>query len=311
MHSNPVLFPAYFPIDSAHRFTRHILFGNYQSPENNSLYNNPYAEMVKGYRDYSRALMLAQVELRQNLNFLTEGLTFKTMVNTYRKSYFSVTRAYDPYFYQINHYDQLTGAYAINALNAETAAEYLDYNKSPNEISTSFYLEVILNYNRRFNEKHGVGAMMVYQMKQNLDAQGADLQQSLPFRNLGVSGKATYDYDRRYYAEFAFGYNGSERFASNHRFGFFPSFGLAWSISNERFFEPLKQSVTNLRLRATYGLIGNDAIGEASDRFFYLSNIKMNAANRSANFGTGSFSYFSLRGRIGRASSQERVCQYV
>src|SRR3546814_284449 len=190
-------------------------------------------------------------------------------------------------------------------------SEYLDYNKSPNEISTSFYLEAILNYNRRFNEKHGVGAMMVYQMKQNLDAQGADLQQSLPFRNLGVSGKATYDYDRRYYAEFAFGYNGSERFASNHRFGFFPSFGLAWSISNERFFEPLKQSVTNLRLRATYGLIGNDAIGEASDRFFYLSNIKMNAANRSANFGTGSFSYFSLRGRIGRASSQERVCQYV
>src|SRR3546814_2480515 len=86
--------------------------------------------------------------------------------------------------------------------------------------------------------------MMVYQMKQNLDAQGADLQQSLPFRNLGVSGKATYDYDRRYYAEFAFGYNGSERFASNHRFGFFPSFGFAWSISNERFFEPLKQSVT-------------------------------------------------------------------
>ncbi|HEY9560093.1 MAG TPA: TonB-dependent receptor [Anseongella sp.] len=296
MHSNPVLFPAYFPIDSAHRFTRHILFGNYQSPENNSLYNNPYAEMVKGYRDYSRALMLAQVELRQNLNFLTEGLTFKTMVNTYRKSYFSVTRAYDPYFYQINHYDQLTGAYAINALNAETAAEYLDYNKSPNEISTSFYLEAILNYNRRFNEKHGVGAMMVYQMKQNLDAQGADLQQSLPFRNLGVSGKATYDYDRRYYAEFAFGYNGSERFASNHRFGFFPSFGLAWSISNERFFEPLKQSVTNLRLRATYGLIGNDAIGEASDRFFYLSNINMNAANRSATFGNGSSSYFSLRG---------------
>src|SRR5690606_8841531 len=226
MHSNPVLFPAYYPVDSTHRFTKHILFGNYQSLENTALYINPYAEMVKGYRDYSRALMLAQVELEQDLDFLTEGLAFKTMVNTYRKSYFSVTRAYNPHFYQIGHYYKLTDTYSITSLNAETATEYLNYEKSPNEVSTSFYLEAILNYNRRFHEKHGIGAMSVFQMKQNLDAQGADLQQSLPFRNMGVSGKVTYDYDRRYYAEFAFGYNGSERFASNHRFGFFPSFGV-------------------------------------------------------------------------------------
>lgn len=296
MHSNPVLFPAYYPVDSTHRFTKHILFGNYQSLENTALYINPYAEMVKGYRDYSRALMLAQVELEQDLDFLTEGLAFKTMVNTYRKSYFSVTRAYNPHFYQIGHYDKLTDTYSITSLNAETATEYLNYEKSPNEVSTSFYLEAILNYNRRFHEKHGIGAMSVFQMKQNLDAQGADLQQSLPFRNMGVSGKVTYDYDRRYYAEFAFGYNGSERFASNHRFGFFPSFGVAWSISNEQFFEPLSRSITNLRLRATYGLIGNDAIGEPDDRFFYLSNIDMNASNRSATFGNGSSSYFSLPG---------------
>src|SRR5690606_32165368 len=144
MHSNPVLFPAYYPVDSTHRFTKHILFGNYQSLENTALYINPYAEMVKGYRDYSRALMLAQVELEQDLDFLTEGLAFKTMVNTYRKSYFSVTRAYNPHFYQIGHYDKLTDTYSITSLNAETATEYLNYEKSPNEVSTSFYLEAIL-----------------------------------------------------------------------------------------------------------------------------------------------------------------------
>src|SRR3546814_11162361 len=67
------------------------------------------------------------------------------------------------------------------------------------------------------------------------------------------------------------------------RFCFFPSGGVAWIIANEAFFEPLKKTITNLRLRATYGLVGNDAIGSAQDRFFYLSNVDMEAAG--AEFG--------------------------
>src|SRR3546814_210672 len=125
--------------------------------------------------------------------------------------------------------------------------------------------------------------MLVYIMRQNLTANAGSLQLSLPYRNIGLSGRATYAYDSRYFAELNFGYNGSERFHRSKRFGFFPSGGLAWSISNEAFFEPLKKTITNLRLRATYGLVGNDAIGSAQDRFFYLSNVDMEAAG--AEFG--------------------------
>ncbi len=112
------------------------------------------------------------------------------------------------------------------------------------------------------------------------------MQESLAFRNLGVSGRATYGYESRYFFEFNFGYNGSERFHKDKRFGFFPSAGVAWSISDENFWQPLKEKINNLKLRATYGLVGNDAIGSASDRFFYLSEVNMNASNRGAYFGT-------------------------
>src|SRR5690606_9160669 len=89
-----------------------------------------------------------------------------------------------------------------------------------------------------------------------------------------------------YFGEFSFGYNGSERFHSNHRFGFFPSGGIAWQVSNEKFWEPVKPIVSLLKLRATYGLVGNDAIGGPEDRFFYLSNVNMDNSGRGASFGT-------------------------
>ena len=54
---------------------------------------------------------------------------------------------------------------------------------------------------------------------------------------MGISGRASYNYDSRFFAEFNFGYNGSEKFAKKNRFGFFPSAGFGWIISNEDFFE--------------------------------------------------------------------------
>src|SRR5690606_41186010 len=69
-----------------------------------------------------------------------------------------------------------------------------------------------------------------------------------------------------YYAEFIFGYNGSERFHRSQRFGFFPSAGIAYNISNEAFWEPLSSVIPLLKFRATYGLVGNDAIGSEYDR---------------------------------------------
>ncbi|MEC3879529.1 TonB-dependent receptor [Parapedobacter sp. 10938] len=292
MRSNPVLFPAYYPADDNHQYVNHIMFGNYDQ----GTFTNPYADMVKGYKEYSRSLMQAQFEVKQNLRFITDGLSFRTMLNTNRTAFFDVNRFYNPFFYTLSGYDQLSDAYRIKNVNPEQATEYLGYSEGPKLISSSFYLESMLNYDRTLNDKHGLSGLLVYIMRQELNANAGDLQLSLPFRNLGLSGRATYNYGRRYYFEFNFGYNGSERFYKTNRFGFFPSAGIAWSISNEKFFEPIKEIVSNLRLRATYGMIGNDAIGAPRDRFFYLSNVNMNDGSRGAVFGNGIGTPYRLSG---------------
>lgn len=279
MRSNPVLFPAYYPSE-INPYIQHIMFGNYE--EGN--YINPYAELVKGYKDYSRSIMLAQLEFNQDLSSLTEGLAFRALMNTNRTSYFDISRSYDPFYYYVSAYDKRTNKYNVEVINEEGGTEYLGYSEGDKTVSSIFYLESSLSYNRTFAEKHGVSAMLVYTMRQKLAANAGSLQLSLPYRNLGLSGRATYSYANKYFAEVNFGYNGSERFHKSKRFGFFPSAAIAWSISNEPFWEPMKSILSKFRIRSSYGLAGNDAIGDAEDRFFYLSNVNLDATG--AVFGT-------------------------
>lgn len=279
MHSNPVLFPAYYPSEVS-PFTPHIMFGNYD----NAQYINPYADMVRGYQDYSRSQMSAQFEVNQKLDFITQGLNFRMMLNTLRNSFFSFSRAYNPYYYSLDGYDLATKTYQIRLLNETGGTAWLGYSEGPKLVSSDFYMESALDYQKSFGN-HEVSGLLIYIMRENLEANAGNLQLSLPSRNLGLSSRLTYGYDSRYFLEVNFGYNGSERFHQKNRFGFFPSAGVAWTISNEKFWEPYKESVTNLRLRATYGLTGNDAIGRPEDRFFYLSNVNLSDSGKRAYFG--------------------------
>lgn len=284
MRTNPVLFPPYYPAGSRYQYINHIMFGN---ASGSKLYLNPYAEMMRGYKEYSRAMMLAQLEMRQDLKSITEGLNFRIMLNTTRNSYFDLTRQYNPFYYSY----QGVGSkgpddYLYYLINEDNGTEYLNYSEGDKSVSSVFYLESAIDYNRTFNDKHTVSGLLVYIMRSQLNGNAGSLELSLPFRNVGVSGRTTYAYDRRYFVEFNFGLNGSERFHKSQRFGFFPSFGLAWTISNEAFWEPMKDVVSNFRIRGTYGLVGNDAIGGPADRFFYLSNVNMQDGNRAAYFGT-------------------------
>ncbi|GAA4307755.1 TonB-dependent receptor [Compostibacter hankyongensis] len=301
MRTNPVLFPAYFPKDAEHRFERHIMFGNYGISAN---YLNPYADMVKGYKDYSQFLMMAQFELNQDFSFITEGLSLRAMVNTTRRSYNDVSRFYNPYYYQLNTYDKLDDAYTIGLLNENTGTDYLGYAEGTKQVHATSYIQAVFNYNRTIKKKNDISGMLVFLMDNQVDANAGDLQTSLPHRNIGVSGRYTYSYDKKYFAEFDFGYNGSERFFEEKRFGFFPSVGLAWTVSREPFLEPLSHVITNLKLRATYGLVGNDAIGKPEDRFFYLSNVDMNDVDRGSRFGTD-YTYSRTGVSISRYSNEE------
>jgi TonB-linked SusC/RagA family outer membrane protein len=283
IHSNPVMFPAYFPIDEEHKYVKHIMFGN-----RDNAYTNPYAQMVRGYMDESRSQMLAQLEVKQDLEFITDGLFFRSMMNISRLASFSVSRKYNPFWYQVDNYDIITGKYYLTATNSEgtnKGTEYLDFMESPKTMESTMYSESSLTYARTFAERHSFSGLMVLTTREKLTANAGDIQLSLPSRNAGLSGRLTYAYDNRYFTEFNFGYNGSERFAANHRWGFFPSAGIGWLISNEKFWENMKSVVTNLKLRYSYGLVGNDNIGDNRDRFFYLSRVNMNDISRRATFG--------------------------
>lgn len=280
MRTNPVLFPAYYPTDEDHKYVQHIMFGNYETGN----YLNPYADMVKGYKDYSKSNMSAQLELKQNLRFITDGLSVRGLMNTSRYSYFDVTRAYAPFYYHASTWDKVTNTYKLTALNEEGGTEYLNYNPGTKNVNSELYIEGSVNYNKTFNKDHGISGLLVLMLRDKLTGNAGTLQESLAYRNVGFSGRFTYAYANRYFTEFNFGYNGSERFYKTNRFGFFPSFGVGWSLSNEPFWnDNLKHLLPKTKIRATYGLVGNDALGD--ERFLYLSEVNMNDGNRSATFG--------------------------
>lgn len=281
--SNPVLFPAIFPASDMPR-VKHPLFGNAVLAEDR-FYNNPYASMVSGFQEYNTSTLNVQLEIKQDFNFLTKGLTGRLMAYTQRYSYFTLSRQYNPFFYQATPTNANNNGYNLSLLNEKTATEYLNYNEGAKIVNTNTYGEAALNYNRTFGEKHNFGGMLITIIRNYLNGNAGNLQASLPFRNQGLSGRFTYDYDNRYLLETNFGYNGSERFAKKQRFGFFPSIGVGWNIGNEAFFKPIAQAITKLKLRATYGLAGNDQIGKPEDRFFYLSDVNLNNAGRGAFFG--------------------------
>jgi TonB-linked SusC/RagA family outer membrane protein len=284
LRSNPVLFPPFYPKGEKYKYVDHVLFGNYDDGSG-SFYLNPYADMIKGYREYSRSTMSVQLEFKQDLKFITEGLSFRTMLNINRYAFFDVTRAYNPFWYQAVRYDNKSDTYDLSLLNEESGTEYLDYRPGNKDIESNFYLESAMDYSRDISEDHNVSGVLVFMAQNRLIGNADNLQSSLPFRNIGLAGRATYAYKGKYFSELNFGYNASERFYKKNRWGFFPSAGLGWTISNEPFWASIEPVISKFKIRATYGLSGNDAIGSSNDRFLYLSEVNMSDASRGAVFG--------------------------
>jgi TonB-linked SusC/RagA family outer membrane protein len=282
VRADPVLFPAYYASDENTAHIPYTLFGNYDKGQ----YINPYADMVKGYKEYSKSLMLAQFELKQDLNFITKGLSLRGLFNINRYAYFDVNRFYTPHLYKIGGYNKFSDSYTLSWINPTDATNYLSYNEGLKDIIATTYFEGAVNYDRTFLEKHAISGLLVGTARTKLTPNASTLALSLPSRNVGLSGRFTYSFDSRYFTEFNFGYNGSERFSKNERFGFFPSVGAAWIVSNESFWnEQLHRIFSKLKLKATYGLVGNDAIGNLSDRFFYLSEVNVNTSARAFTWG--------------------------
>lgn len=277
--ANPVYFLPYYEPDAAHIHTKHILFGNTASGD----YLNPYADLLKGYKSNDRSSMYVQFELKQNFDFITKGLSARAMLNVNRFAQLEVRRQYTPFYYAMS--ETLSKEHLLTALNPDGGTDYLDYVPGDREMENTMYFEGAVQYNKTIAKKHSVSGLLVGTVREKKNNTYNTLQLSLPFRNAGLAGRATYSYDDRYFFEGNFGYNGSERFAQNERWGFFPSAGIGWIVSNEAFMKPFEKTISKLKLKATYGLVGNDQIGSDSDRFYYLSEVNMSDGGRGISFG--------------------------
>mgnify|MGYP001521955228 FL=1 len=211
---------------------------------------NPWAMATqRGFARSSASKIETLFSLEQDLKFLTPGLKLRGTFSFDRYSTGKVTRSKTIEYWNAasgrNEEGELILALkqqGSNFLGTSTSAEY--GNKS-------IYMEASLNYDRTFVNKHAVSAMLLFNRRHYDD--GA----ALPYRNQGLAGRTSYTYNGRYVAEFNFGYNGTENFAKGKRYGFFPSAAVGWIVSEESFMQPLRNTISKLKLRASYGQVGN------------------------------------------------------
>lgn len=269
MEANPVDFPVRYPADPESDYIR---WGGKVGGKYNNGYRNPYAEMARGYKSDFESTVMANLKFEQKLDFITEGLSAETLFSFKNWSQSSTKRDSGYNQFQLVTYNRNDlSDYTLSRVGEEVSTVLGTTNGSNGD--RRIYLQAMLNYNRTFGGVHNVSGMFLYNQDQyNINNPG-DLIGSLPQRKQGIAGRLTYAYDYRYLAELNFGYNGSENFAKGHRFGFFPSVAVGYTLSREKFFEKFSNVITNLKIRASWGLVGNDQIGDV--RYLYLSDIEL------------------------------------
>lgn len=213
-----------------------------------------------GYMAKSTNTLNADVMLNQKLDFITKGLSFK-MKGSYNSDYY-VTKNRGG---SVAYYTPVTQADGTLEYRKNGTDTQLGYSESFGK-GRNWYFETSLNYNRDFGLHHVGGLLLYNQSKKYYPS----TYSSIPKGLVGLVGRVTYDWNNRYMAEFNMGYNGSENFPKNKRYGFFPAGSVGWIVSEEPFFKPVKKVIDYMKLRASWGLVGNDNVG--GDRFMYTAD---------------------------------------
>ena len=268
VNSNPVLFPIQYDNEG----DEWVHWGYRQLANGGNF--NPMARLVSGYQDSFASTITANLNFDQKLDFITKGLGFHLMFSFKNWSKSTTFRSLNFNHYELKNYTQNEdGTFSYVQTPKGDPTKPVLSNSGQNAGDRRYYAQAYLDYNRSFGD-HTVTGMLLWNINQYIsNMYSTDVLASLPQRKIGFAARATYDYKHRYLIEFNAGYNGSEQFAKGHQWGFFPSVGLGYNISEEKFWEPIKSVVSNFKLRGTYGLVGNDQYGY--ERFIYRENVTL------------------------------------
>ncbi|MFD2742394.1 MULTISPECIES: SusC/RagA family TonB-linked outer membrane protein [Sphingobacterium] len=273
MQTNPVLYPVMYP------------GGFVPGVSSAGAQPNPYGQVTQtGTQNTFRNQIMSNARLIQDLGALVPGLTFNALFsfdiwNTHR-----IDRTRTRSTYLINRlfpYDA-EGNPILNIISQ--GSDDLGYGRA-NDSNRQFYTEASFNYNTTIADDHSITALLLYNQREEVRAFANSVTSSLPYRNQGIVGRLTYGFQDKYFFEGNFGYNGSENFAPGFKYGFFPSFGLGWVVSNEKFFAPLAETINFLKLRYSNGIVGDG--GNGGRRFGYLTLVNTNVDGGGYTFGNG------------------------
>ncbi|MDD2244979.1 MAG: TonB-dependent receptor [Dysgonamonadaceae bacterium] len=235
--------------------------------------DNPWVAATQtGYRQNWYNDLQTNVTLEQNLSFITKGLRFigKFGYDTNNSNWINKIKAPERWTAERQRDDN--GEIVFKRVNEEQ----LMSQSSGGGGDRREFIEAELHYNRSV-KYHNFGGTLKYNQDSKVQTYnlGSDLKNSIPYRHQGVAGRIMYDWNHRYYVNFNFGYTGSENFAINNQFGFFPAFSLAWNISEEPIIKEKMSWLEMLKIRYSWGEVGNDNVGT---RFPYMYTIGENMA---------------------------------
>ena len=241
----------------------------------NNNFNNPYSQATRrGYDNLTKNQIYSNLCVTQDLDMLTKGLKLTAMYafDVYNEIHVHQDRAESTYnFLDTSVPYDMNGQPILQRIYE--GSNVLSY-KQETSGNKKTYLEASLNYDRTFNDDHRVSALFLFNQQSKLLYPKGTLEDAIPYRMMGIAGRATYSWKDRYFAEFNIGYNGAENFSPKHRFGTFPAFGVGWVVSNEKFWQPLSKAVSFLKIRYTDGKVGNSEVSDR--RFMYLDQMKEN-----------------------------------
>lgn len=266
---------------------RHIVSDpNIVGPFDRSALSNYYN---LGYVDESTNVLNFDIQYKLDMSFLTKGLSFAAKAS-YNSDYTAQKNRQNGYGTGVQYVATLVDGKEV--LRKEGVTWPIPYSEGKWG-NRNWYAEASFNYARRFG-KHNVGALLLYNQSKSYYPWDSDdsLYQSIPKGYVGLVGRVTYDYDTKYLLDFNIGYNGSENFAPGKRYGTFPSVSVGWIPSQEKWWEPVKNVVSYLKLRASYGIVGNDSTNGARFLYlpgawqFYQGSMTVNPQDRGTNFGT-------------------------